>query len=53
MTQFAGPIMRLAYLSPHVLERLLLWREAPSATLLQMIEAAYLTWAEQMGLVFE
>ena len=44
-----GPIMRLAYLSPDVLERLLLWREAPSATLLQMVEATYLPWAEQMG----
>ena len=52
-TQFVGPIMRLAYLSPDVLERLLLWREAPSATLLQMIEATYLPWAEQMGRVFE
>jgi NAD(P)-dependent dehydrogenase (short-subunit alcohol dehydrogenase family) len=39
--------MRLAYLSPDVLERLLLWREPPSATLLQMVEATYLPWAEQ------
>ena len=45
--------MRSAYLSPDVLERLLLWREAPSATLLQMVEATYLPWAEQMGRVFE
>ena len=52
-TQFVGPIMRLAYLSPDVLERLLLWREAPSATLLQMVEATYLPWSEQMGWVFE
>jgi len=43
----------LAYLSPDVLERLLLLREAPSATLLQMIEATYLPWAEQMGRVFD
>ena len=48
-----GPILRLAYLSPDVLERLLLWREAPSATLLQMIEATYLPWVEQMERVFE
>ena len=47
-----GPILRLAYLSPDVLERLLLWREAPSATLLQLIEATYLPWAEQMDKVF-
>ena len=52
-TQFVGPIMRLAYLSPDVLERLLLWREAPSATLLQMVEATYLPWSEQMGRVFD
>ena len=52
-TQFVGPIMRLAYLSPDVLERLLLWREAPSATLLQMIEATYLPWAEQMERAFD
>ena len=45
--------MRLAYLSPDVLERLLLRREVPSATLLQMIEATYVPWAEQMGRVFE
>jgi len=45
--------MRLAYLSPDVLERLLLWREAPSATLLQIIEVTYLPWAEQMGRVFD
>ena len=52
-TQFVGPIVRLAYLSPDVLERLLLWREAPSATLLQMVEATYLPWVEQMGRVFD
>jgi len=27
--------------------------EAPSATLLQMVEATYLPWAEQMGRVFD
>jgi hypothetical protein len=43
----------IAYLSPDVLERLLLWREGPSATLLQMVEATYLPWAEQMGRVFD
>ena len=48
-----GPIMRLAYLSPDVLERLLLGLEVPSATLIQMIEATYLPWAEQMGRVFD
>ena len=51
-TQFVGPIMRLAYLSPDVLERLLLLRELPSATLLQMIEATYLPWAQQISVVY-
>ena len=50
-TQFVGPIMRLVYLSPEVLDRLLLLRESPSAKLLQMIEATYLPWSEQMGRV--
>ena len=50
-TQFVGPIRRLAYLSPDVLKRLLLWRDPPSATLLQMLEATYLPWVEQMGRV--
>jgi len=36
-----------------VIESLLLRREPPSATLLQMIEATYLPWAEQMGRVFD
>ena len=40
------------YLSPDVHERLLLWREPPSATLTQMFEGSYLPWAEQMGRVF-
>ena len=51
-THFVGPIMRLAYLSPDVIERLLLWHEAQSATHTQMIEATYRPWAEQMGRVF-
>ena len=36
-----------------VFERLLLWREPPSATLTQMSEATYLPWAEQMRRVFK
>ena len=51
-TQFVGPIIRLAYLSPDVLERSLLLREGPSATLLQMVEATYLPWSEQMRRCF-
>ena len=51
--RFVGPMMRLAYLSPDVLERLLLWREPPSATITQMIDATYQPWAEQMERVFD
>jgi hypothetical protein len=43
----------IPYLSPGVLDRLLLWREAPSATLLQLVEASYLPWSEQMGRVYD
>jgi hypothetical protein len=45
--------MRLAYLSPEVLERLLLWRVPPSASVNDLIKASYLPWVEQMGQVFE
>jgi hypothetical protein len=51
--KFVGLIRRPPYLSPDVIERLLPWRGAPSATLLQMIEATYLPWSEQMGRVFK
>ena len=50
--RFVSRMMRLAYLSPEVLERLLLWRDQPSVTIVQMIEATYLPWREQMGRVF-
>ena len=45
--------MRLAYPSPEVPERLLLWHEAPSATIAQTIGATYLPWAEQMERAFK
>jgi len=51
--RFIGPMMRLAYLSPDVLERLLVSREPPSVTIVQMIDATHLPWAEQMGRVFD
>jgi hypothetical protein len=34
-------------------EHLLLWREPPSASIAQMVEATYLPWAEQRGRVFK
>ena len=51
--RFIGPMMRLAYLSPDVLERLLVSREPPPVTIVQMIDATYLPWAEQMERVFD
>ena len=51
--RFVGRMLRLAYLLPEVLERLLLWREPPSVTIVQMLEATYLPWREQMEKVFE
>ncbi len=46
-------MMRLAYLSPDVLERLLLWREPPALSLTELIKASYLPWSEQMEKVFD
>jgi hypothetical protein len=50
--RYVSRIMRLAYLSPDVLERLLLWRVTPSVSVIDLIKASYLPWAEQMGRVF-
>jgi hypothetical protein len=51
--RYISRIMRLAYLSPVVLERLLLWRVPPSVSLNDLIKASDLPWAEQMGAVFD
>jgi hypothetical protein len=51
--RYVSRIMRLAYLSPDVLERLLLWRVPPSASVNDLIKASYLPWTEQMGRVFD
>lgn len=51
--RYVSRIMRLAYLSPDVLERLLLWRVPPSVSVNDLIKTSYLPWAEQMGRVFE
>jgi hypothetical protein len=44
--------MLLAYLSPDVLERLVLQREPPAISVLELIEATYLPWARQAERVF-
>jgi len=46
-------MLRLAYLSPDVLERLVISRDPPSVSMIDLIEAVNLPWSEQMGQVFE
>ena len=50
--RFVSRVMRLAYLSPDVLERLVISRDPPSVSVNVLIEATYLPWAEQAGWVF-
>ena len=51
--RYVSRILRLAYLSPDVLERLLLWRAPRSVSVIDLIKVSYLPWAEQIGRVFE
>lgn len=51
--RYVSRIMRLAYLSPDVIERLLFWRVPPSVSVVDLIKVSYLPWAEQVGPVFE
>jgi len=44
--------LRLAYLAPEVLKRLVYRREATAVTLMQITECATLPWREQAGVVF-
>jgi hypothetical protein len=50
--RFVSRIIRLAYLSPEVLERLVIWRVAPSVTVNELAKVASLPWVAQMGRVF-
>ena len=50
--RYVGRTMRLAYLSPAVLEKLLIQRAAPAVSIKEMIIAADLPWAEQKAMVF-
>jgi hypothetical protein len=45
--------LRLAYLAPEVLKRLVYGREGPAVTVLDLRDCAALPWAEQAGVVFE
>ena len=50
---FISRMTRLAYLSPDVLERLVVWRQPPAVSLKTLMDVSYLPWAEQMGRVFD
>lgn len=50
--RYVGRTMRLAYLSPNVLEKLLIQRAAPAISIKEMVIAADLPWAEQEAMVF-
>ena len=51
--RFVSRTMRLAYLSPEVLERFVISRDPPSVSVNELIDATYLPWAEQMERVFD
>ena len=51
--RFVSRMIRLAYLSPDVLERLVISRDSPSVSVNELIEATYLPWAGQMGRAFD
>jgi hypothetical protein len=45
--RFVSRTMRLAYLSPELLERLVLQREQPAISVMELINATYLLWVQQ------
>ena len=45
--------LRLAYLAPEVLKRLIYKREVSAVTIIQLTECAVLPWMDQAGVVFE
>ena len=49
---YAGRMLKLAYLAPVVLEKLLLERVAPASSVKDLAGAAELPWAEQIAAVF-
>lgn len=44
--------LRLAYLAPEVLKRLIYMREVTAVTIIQLTECAMLPWLDQTGVVF-
>jgi hypothetical protein len=50
--RFVGRMLRLAYLSPAVLERLVIRREPPALSLADLVAVAERPWPEQEAAVF-
>lgn len=50
--RFVSRMVRLAYLSPDVLERLMISRDPPSVSVNRIIETTYLHWARQITVLF-
>ena len=50
--RFVGRMIRLAYLSPSVLETLVITRKPPAISINDLMAVAELPWAEQMEVVF-
>ena len=50
--RFVSRMMRLAYIAPEVLEKLLIHRIPPALSLNDLVAVAELPWAEQMEAVF-
>lgn len=51
--RFVSRMMRLAYLSPEVLEHLVIRRLPPALSLNDLVAVADRPWAEQMDMVFD
>jgi len=50
--RFISRTMRLAFLSPEVLERLVVRQEPPAISVAELIDATYLPWRKQVKTVF-
>jgi hypothetical protein len=50
--RFVSRTMRLAYLSPEVLERMLVEREPPAVSVVELIAATYMPWELQSKPIF-
>jgi hypothetical protein len=49
---YVGRMLKLAYLAPAVMEKLLIARVSPVVSVKELAEATELPWAEQAGMVF-